>query len=302
MTNEKVANSEISTMSTDDILQLASPLYQEVENNGDKIKVRIVEITPQLAEILMSRNTNNRPINNSNVNYLIKEIKSGNWKLNGESIKIDKDGNMIDGQHRLTAIIKTGVSLSLFIMSGFKSEIFTVLDTGRKRQGSDALSTHGVLNASTMASTIKHIIQFENLSYSETGAAGRTISNQGMIEYYDANSESLTKSVAFGKKHYVNCNKILTPSLIAVFHYLFEKKSEVECEIFLTTLCSGLGLEAQSPINVLRNKLIANLGDKKNTLKQSVVVKYVIVAWNKFRKGESCKQLRFSEDEDIVIE
>lgn len=299
MNNEKMANVEISTMSTEEILQLVSPTYNEVVNNGEVIKVRVVNISPELAEILLSRNANNRPINNQNVTYIVKEIANGNWKLNGESIKIDKEGNLIDGQHRLAAIIKSSTTLSMFIMSGFNSDVFTVLDVGRKRQGSDALSIHGVLNASVAAATIKHINQFVNGSYSETGSASRTISNQKMVDFYNENPE-IAHSVTFGKKYNVGCNGILTPSLIAAFHFLFSKKSVADAETFLSKLCTGVGLESDSPINVLRNRLISSKTDARQSLKQSGVVKYTITAWNKYRRNERCKLLRVIDDVLII--
>ena len=109
---------------------------------------QVLLVTPALAIALLSRNPNNRPLSKCNLEFLKSELKSGQWKLTHQGIAIAQDGSLIDGQHRLQAIKETGISAELLVTEGIDGEVFSVLDTGKKRSGKDVLSTAG---ANTLA-------------------------------------------------------------------------------------------------------------------------------------------------------
>jgi hypothetical protein len=65
-----------------------------------------VLVTPEIAEyILKVANCNNRNISKATVDSYVNDIWNGAWKDNGERVKFGKDGNLRDGQHRLSAIV-----------------------------------------------------------------------------------------------------------------------------------------------------------------------------------------------------
>ena len=70
------------------------------------MEAKVQVITPELAEQYLTKNTNNyRSMSNSVVNAYATDMKTGNWKFNGDSIKFNKSGILVDGQHRLAAIM-----------------------------------------------------------------------------------------------------------------------------------------------------------------------------------------------------
>jgi len=299
---EKVIEKDLSFFNLVDLLDFVAPESYKIEGEGEKITARIMKITPKLAEQFLTKNVNNRPVSSSNLKYLVKQIESGNWMFDGESIKIDSNGNLIDGQHRLEAIIKSGIPLVMLVLNGFQSSVFTVLDTGRKRTGSDVLSINGAENASVVASSIRLINQFERGSYGEGGSISRTLSNQEIVEFLDKNPKILESS-KFGASLYKKSNGVITASLVSTFHFLLSQKSEEQALEFLTKLCLGTNLENDSPITALRNKLIKSSLNKNYRMLQSEIVRNIIVAWNKYRKGEKITKLVVhSSMENISIE
>lgn len=95
------------------------------------------------AKQLLALNTkSNRSISRSRVLRYAKNMKSGQWKLNGQNIIISKSGEMIDGQHRCLAIIESGVEVLVGITFGVESddETFETLDGGRARDASTFLT------------------------------------------------------------------------------------------------------------------------------------------------------------------
>ena len=81
-------------------------------------------VTPEVAKTMLAKNTNNyRKINSKVVDQYASDMKHGRWVDNGETIVFDEDGNLKNGQHRLTAIVRSGVSLMLTVVSGVDRNI-----------------------------------------------------------------------------------------------------------------------------------------------------------------------------------
>jgi hypothetical protein len=77
------------------------------------MEAKITLITPELAEKFLEKNSNNyRKLSEKVVKAYQIDMETGNWKFNGDSIKFNKSGQLVDGQHRLTAISRSGISIS----------------------------------------------------------------------------------------------------------------------------------------------------------------------------------------------
>jgi hypothetical protein len=72
------------------------------------------------------------------VNRYAQDILAGRWKEDtGEVIKVSKSGIVLDGQHRLYAIVKANTPIFLHIAYGIDDSVSDVLDTGSVRSASD---------------------------------------------------------------------------------------------------------------------------------------------------------------------
>ena len=107
------------------------------------MKVRIETITPDIARAYLAHNMVNRAVSSNRVDAYAKTMKAGNWQLNGEAIRFNKNGELIDGQHRLLAIIKAGISVQMVVMSDIDNSV-SVYDRGRNRSVTDALVIEGM--------------------------------------------------------------------------------------------------------------------------------------------------------------
>lgn len=99
--------------------------------------ITIETITPAAAREMLTRNKNNRPIRSRIVERLARDMKAGNFKTTHQGIAISEDGNILDGQHRLTACALSGVSITLPVARGMKTELMDYVDTGIKRNYGD---------------------------------------------------------------------------------------------------------------------------------------------------------------------
>lgn len=62
-------------------------------------------ITPELARVYLTRNTKNRSLRSNKVNKVKRDILAGNWALTHQGVAFNNKGELIDGQHRLNAVV-----------------------------------------------------------------------------------------------------------------------------------------------------------------------------------------------------
>src|SRR5690606_5321337 len=65
-----------------------------------------IVLTPDTAVRLLERNTLNRPLSDQHVKRIASQISAGKWRFNGDTIKLSECGDVLDGQHRLWAVIE----------------------------------------------------------------------------------------------------------------------------------------------------------------------------------------------------
>jgi hypothetical protein len=105
--------------------------------------VALVTITPEMAEEMLKKNIGNRKINQANVNRIAADMATGNYKLNGETIKISPNGEILDGQHRLLAAVKSGITFRTYIVYNVERESIGTIDMGKGRSVDDSLNVMG---------------------------------------------------------------------------------------------------------------------------------------------------------------
>lgn len=98
-----------------------------------------VRVSPERAQRwLETRNTNNRPIVRSGVADIVNEISRGHWRDDHPSpILFDREGTLIDGQHRLMAIVEAGIPVVVRVETQRDPTLRHYIDTGKRKKLSD---------------------------------------------------------------------------------------------------------------------------------------------------------------------
>lgn len=99
----------------------------------------IETITPSLASSYLEFNSNNRPLRYSHIRSMAYDMKNGDWQVTHQGIAFDSTGRLIDGQHRLHAIIEAGVAIQMSVTRGCSAASFSILDRGANRSTADVL-------------------------------------------------------------------------------------------------------------------------------------------------------------------
>ena len=258
--------------------------------NSRKESSTKILLTPEIAEYLIGKNIRNRPKNQMLIQQYANDIKNGKWKYTQQTIQISKSGVVLDGQHRLMAVVLTQISIEVLLGCGMDDDIFTVLDTGRVRQTSDTMAIAGIENPTKIAAMVKFIINFEKGVYDQAtrgySRGSKKVTNEFATEFALQHLDSLYQSYYYG---YNKDNKIISGTTLAALHYIFKKFNNEQANIFCKSLADGLNLTRENPIYLLRKRLIEDGRTKKMSVYEKTAL--VVKAWNLFRNGKKISRL-----------
>lgn len=97
-----------------------------------ELTMEVEDIGPAKAKEYMKLNIHNPRHSNMSRSVIKKYadlMKAGLWELNGEAIEFDEDGFLKNGQHRLAAIIMSGVTVRIAVIRGISNDV-TIYDGG----------------------------------------------------------------------------------------------------------------------------------------------------------------------------
>src|SRR5689334_16796059 len=124
------------------------------------MRTRVVLVTPKLAREWLEKNDCNRPLSLATVARYAADMRAGKWELNGETIIFSKRG-LLDGQHRLHAVIEADVSVEMLVVHDVECRAFSTIDSGKARTFADVLGIDGHKNASVLASSVNLLDAYE---------------------------------------------------------------------------------------------------------------------------------------------
>lgn len=104
------------------------------------MKTQIVQITPKLAQQYLCHNADNRILRDKAIDRIADDMKNGAFQLTHQGIAFDTNGRLVDGQHRLQAIVRSGATVPMLVSEGVDPKTFSVLDQNIKRSPADILN------------------------------------------------------------------------------------------------------------------------------------------------------------------
>lgn len=263
-----------------------------------ELRTVIELITPDRAREFLKTNSKNRPIVKSNLKGLVDIIKMGKWVMNGDAIRVSGENILIDGQHRLQAIVDTGISCECLVVYGLKSDVFKTIDIGAARTLSHTLAVSGAKNNVLAASCIPLISRYKAGAIPVWGHGGKSavvVKHEG-LKFYESNKELIDFAASFATTK-TKLKAWLSPSYVVFLTAIFAEIDKSQCVDFLTKLENG-DFPRESPLFVLREKIINSTIKRNVETKKHFLAAYTIKTWNAVRSGSNIKMLRWTTDGD----
>lgn len=254
-------------------------------------RTQLLCITPELAADLLKRNTLNRPVNKTNLRKITSELVAGNWKLNGETIKVTTEGGILDGQHRLMAVVASGVSIESLVVFNLRADVFDTIDTGAKRSSADTLAVAGFKNSRFLGSVARKV-----LLHRRGALFGWSHEEPSSAQILEIAKSEPGLVLAIDRVH--GCRfmrKYLSDSVAGFCHFVFSEHDPAAAETFTTKLETGEGLLPGDPVLLLRNQLLNQTA--KAPLSGPHKAGLMFKAFKAHSRGLRMKLLRVTPDE-----
>lgn len=223
----------------------------------NKIEVKTLEITPEMAAEMLSRNVGNRPINKNTVSSYADFILNDEWQLTPEGISFNQYNELINGQHRLSAIVKANKSVMMMVFYNVPQENFKVIDTGKSRTGRDVFAIEGIKNAAVVSAGLKKYYIYSNSNEIHANKYNKKVSNTVLLDLYYANANLIDEVVKVCKAYYLKAAFYSQSDLIGIILYLNYDKGYSLSEIqgFFNQLIHGRFINSNC-ITKLRDRLV----------------------------------------------
>lgn len=260
------------------------------------VNARVEDVTPAKAEKWLEKMAPNRHLRENVVMRHALSMEKGEWRLDGQAVKFDKNGLLIDGQHRLKAVELSGVTVPMLVVRGLEPDSMVTMDTGLKRTLADVLSLKGetapVLLAATLVNTLQTRTAIETGKWPNRGGSINPAiiypTNDWCLQLLESEPgirEAVKVSQTLLKKSGVS----VFPKVIATSLHILGEIDVDDSDAFFYSLNKGTNLGEYDAIYKFRLRFAVNNPDRPNTARDQQA--YLFKTWNFWRKGTSVQQL-----------
>ncbi len=217
----------------------------------------VMDIGPDLATRWLEGNTHNRPVKQGLVDRFVRDMKAGNWRLTHQGIAFDVNGVLIDGQHRLWAVVLSGVPVQLRVFFNEPIENMKAVDIGQTRSNFDVLHLSGEAGPIT----VSHLATLRAMLAGDSSQTRRlTVSEEAdlMIKHAAA--------VNFAMEHLGTCRfrGVATATIRGIVARAYYSANHAKLVHFCDVLKTGGSPdEEDAPVVLLWQFLVGNAGAGK---------------------------------------
>jgi hypothetical protein len=244
------------------------------------ISVTQETISPEMAAAYLALNTHNRPLVDNRVEAISNDIVEGNWVLNGESIKFSVTDKLLDGQHRLAAVVKSGKAVESVVIRGLDEAAQDTVDTGAKRSLGNVLAIKGETYVNTLAAAIR--LSFYLTKYGEPKTGPLTYPTVTELLHYFAANGDLRDSAPIASQA-AHSSLRLPSGTVCALHCHMKRIDAARTDMFWDQLLMN-DAPKNSAIHALRESLTRDLS-RPHRMSTNHKTALIIKAWNAWLEG-----------------
>ncbi len=252
-------------------------------------------INPEDARKFLKGQSTNRPIRKQEVQKIKEAILSGDWQLNGETVKFDAEGKLVDGQHRLRAIVAANQPVETYVIYNVSDDALMTIDSGIKRRVADQLIIDGVtterFNAQHLSSSVGVLLKWERQQWGWNPSAVE-------VKNFLENNPAIFDAIDYMKSYRQKLTWIRSTYRVPIaarfkFHNINPKASD---EFFENLF---IGNDISHPAMVLGRQISRNSRQYSVTVKTEVAL--FVKAWKAQLDGGKPKRFLYKRMEDFPL-
>jgi hypothetical protein len=251
----------------------------------DPHALEIITLTPEMAVELLEKNTLNRPLSDQHVARIALQIEQDKWRFNGDTIKIADTNDVLDGQHRLWAVVEAKKPIRTIIVYGIERDAFATIDTLRKpRSLADTVALAGARrHRNIIASALTWLIRWQR-GIIETYKAPQNRIENSDVEAFFADNHGIVRAVEVA----IRLRGLGNPGIIAFFYYLLTNRNEALAERMIASLGDPSALALDDPFFRLRTYFT---NDHHKRKEPEVTIALMVKAANSAFSGSAMQSL-----------
>lgn len=261
-------------------------LTDQFDPTTDQPTAQWVLITSPVATEWLKRNVHNRPMAESVVNKYETDIRADAWTTTSATIAFDTDGNLIDGQHRMTAISRVDdAEIILLVVTGLPTAAQRRIDRGRTRTHGQQITMDGQKNGNAISAAARVRIMWENglLFGDKNPTRSRSVITDSRLDDWIENHEPAVQFMTATLR--VARSIPAPPRIVMAATSRFAEVDHEEATEFLVNLRDG-GMALGNPVNTLRERLYRIQGMNQRVSDRDYLA-FFILAWNSSREGRT---------------
>lgn len=237
-------------------------------------------------------------------------LRGTEWMVNGDTIRFDRDGHLLDGRRRLSSLVRAsevrpGFALPFIVVRGLPPEAQDTMDIGSKRTTGQILQMHGFTDSNNVAATAQLIWGYLNHVLNKARAAERRGTPQQLVELVEKFRAGIDHAIlrAGMLRQAVPVRKSTAAAAFWIMSLPAPDESEEgnrkraeEVADFWVRLVTGEQLVIGHPIHTLRKRLIREALQPRKAETRDILAAF-IKAWNAYREDREIHLLAWKDTE-----
>lgn len=214
-----------------------------------------IDVTPDMATRWLRANFRNRAVSDDTVLAYARDMLAGRWQPTHQGIAFNDRDQLIDGQHRLMAVVRIAKPVRMMVTFGLPSQIagaemttMDCVDRGRTRSVGDQLKIqHGLKGGAQIASvaaSLAHLCVGERV---RRLSVGQTLDTYRLFE----------PGVNYVLENRAKESGLKSAAVLAAFAFAYSVKG-AEVKWRFAMLNTGQEIEGSPVLRQLREFLLAN--------------------------------------------
>lgn len=276
------------------------------------VQTKVMLVTPEIAKNWLTANTMNRKMDDGTVNYYADQMKKDFWTLSPDAITFSDTHKLLNGQHRLRAVVVSGKSVYMSVTFSMPEECFKNIDRQKVRSNGDVLQMHGIKSSRMMSAGISkyHALRNNLVArnackniYAAPTSANSKLSITDILNTYKSMPEVWDETALAADRYYSKFRYFGQSDYLAYIVYLTKWKNHPQEKVndFFTQLSHGGTYVKNQTIQLLRDKLTENAISKT---KMTGLYRNAIITktWNAFVTGREVQRFFFNPNKEQKTE
>jgi hypothetical protein len=257
-------------------------------------------ITPEMAKLWLDHCNpeSNRVLSDTVYERYAKAMSRGEWRTTHQGIAFDKEGKLLDGQHRLMGIKLSGVSIEMLVIPGCDAATFDVLDSGHRRQAAQLLKVPHRVIVAAAARIIGQMYKMWDPVTLFDGFYDTRASTADILRAVAAWPELVTLAPVASAVY--RASGINQPTHLVVLAQAARTDYADRIDEWASGLISGANMDQKDPRLALRNRFFRDRVVLGTSTARRSSYNLIAKSWNNWAQGKLTGTLKVLDGEGVI--